>query len=110
MAGDGRSGAVRFDLPERDMREALLGLVVALVEIVKEALRLQALRRMEAGSLSSDEVERLGTALIELERAIESIKQDLGIADSVQAVRASLDRVVEDALDSLLHPQIASRS
>jgi len=93
-----------LDLDEKDLKSGILGLVVALTEIIKEALRLQAMKRMEAGSLTEDEVERLGEALMDLEGAIEKIKLEMGISESVKAVRDGLDRVVEEAIDRMLNP------
>lgn len=93
-----------LDLDEQDLKSGVLGLVVALVEIIKETLRLQALRRMEAGSLTPAEVERLGEALLDLEAAIEKIKVELGVTESVKAVRDGLDQAVEDIVGSLLNP------
>lgn len=93
------------DLDEKDLKSGILGLVVALVEIIKETLRRQALRRMESGSLTEAEVERLGNALMELDAAIEKIKLEMGIAESVKAVRDGLDGVVDEILDTMLNPE-----
>ena len=92
------------DLDEKDLKNGILGLVVALVEIIKETLRLQALRRMESGSLTEAEVERLGNALMELDAAIEKIKLEMGIAESVKAVRDGLDGAVQAVVDTILNP------
>ena len=92
------------DLDEKDLKSGVLGLVVALVEIIKEMLRHQALRRMEGGSLTLAEVERLGNALMELDAAIEKIKLEMGIAESVKAVRDGLDGAVQDVVDTMLNP------
>lgn len=93
-----------LDIAEDDLKNGVLGLVVALVEIIKEALRLQSLKRLEGGTLTEAEVERLGEALMDLEAAIEKIKMEMGIAESVKAVRNGLDRVVDGVMDSLLGP------
>jgi hypothetical protein len=93
-----------LDIAEEDLKSGVLGLVVALVEIIKEALRLQALKRMEGGSLTEAEVERLGEALMDLDAAIEKIKLEMGITESVKAVRDGLDRAVDDAIDGILNP------
>ncbi len=45
--------AIRLD--EKNLKSGLLGLVVALVEIIQELLERQALRRIEGGSLSEIE-------------------------------------------------------
>jgi hypothetical protein len=52
-------------------------LVLAVCEIVRELLERQALRRMEAGTLSPEQVERLGQALIALEAQFEEIREAL---------------------------------
>jgi DNA-binding PucR family transcriptional regulator len=85
-----------INLDEENLKEGLLGLVVALVEIIQELLERQALRRIESGSLSEAEVERLGEALYELKEALDRIKADNGIEDAVRSVRDGLDQVAED--------------
>jgi len=92
------------DLDQKDLKNGILGLVVALVEIIKETLRHQALRRMQSGSLTEVEIERLGEALMELDAAIEKIKLEMGIAESVKTVRDSLDEAVQDVVDTILNP------
>ncbi|MFQ5873395.1 MAG: gas vesicle protein K [Dehalococcoidia bacterium] len=94
-----------MNIDEKDLKNGVLGLVVALVEIIKETLRLEALRRMEGGSLTDEEVERLGEALMDLDTAIEKIKVEIGITESVKAVRDDLDRLVDDILDTMLNPE-----
>lgn len=84
---------------EDNLKEGLLGLVVALVEIIQELLERQALRRMEGGRLTEDEIERLGQSLYELDEAIERIKRENGIEDSVESVREGLDNVADELLD-----------
>ncbi len=54
-----------INLDEDNLKDGLLGLVVALVEIIQELLERQALRRMESGCLSDAGIERLGEALYE---------------------------------------------
>ena len=93
------------NIDEKDLKNGVLGLVVALVEIIKEALRLQAVKRMEGGSLTDEEIERLGEALMDLDEAIEKIKVEIGITESVRAVRDDLDRVVDDLVNTMLNPE-----
>ena len=93
-----------IDLDEANFKHGILGLIIALVEVIRDALRLQAFRRMEGGSLTEDEIERLGGALMDLDIALDQIKQDHGIADAVQQVRDGLDDVVDEVLDKMLNP------
>ena len=90
-----------INLDERSLKEGLLGLVIALVEIIGEALKHQALGRVEVGSLTPEETERLGRALMALDEAIAQIKEEAGIAQAVQSVRDGLDHLVEDMLAPL---------
>ncbi len=94
-----------IDISEDNLKHGVLGLVLALVEIIRDALRLQALRRMESGILTEVECERLGQALIELDHAIEEIKQEQGIAESVKSVRDGLDDIVDDVIDKMVNPE-----
>jgi len=92
-------------IDEDNLKDGLLGLVVALVEIVQELLERQALRRMENGKLSEEETERLGQALSELSAALEKIKADNNIEDAVETIRAGLDDVADDLIDQFMDPE-----
>ncbi|MGW0231275.1 gas vesicle protein GvpJ [Actinopolymorpha singaporensis] len=57
--------------PEEGDREAgVAGLVVFVVDLVRQLLERQALRRMDAGELTSTQVERLGRSLMALEQQV----------------------------------------
>ena len=94
-----------INLDEDNFKHGILGLVIALVEIIRDALRLQAFKRMDGESLTEDEIERLGEALMDLDTALDQIKQEHGIADAVQQVRDGLDDVVDEVLDKMLNPE-----
>lgn len=94
-----------IDIDADNLKHGVLGLVIALVEIIRDALKIQAFKRMEGGSLKEDEVERLGEALMDLDLAIEQIKQEQGIGQSVQSVREGLDNIVDDVLDQIINPE-----
>ncbi len=93
------------DIDENSLKQGVLGLVIALVEIIKDALQLQAVKRMEGGSLTEEEVERLGEALMDLDIAIDEIKQEQGVTDSVKSVRDGLDNIVDEVIDQFLNPE-----
>ena len=94
-----------IDIDEDNLKHGVLGLVIALVEVIRDALKIQAFKRMEGGSLKEDEVERLGEALMDLDTAIEQIKQEQGVGQSVQSVRDGLDNIVDDVLDKMINPE-----
>jgi len=94
-----------IDIDEDNLKHGLLGLVIALVEIIKDALNLQAIKRMEGGTLSEEEMERLGEALQDLDIAIEEIKKEQGVTESVKSVRDGLDSIVDEVLDKMINPE-----
>ena len=93
------------DIDEKSLKHGVLGLVIALVEVIRDALKLQAMKRMEGGSLTEEEMERLGQALMDLDIAIEEIKEEQGIVESVRSVRDGLDDIVDDVLDRMINPE-----
>ncbi len=60
-----------------DAGNGLGRLVVVLLEIIRELLERQALRRMDAGTMSAAEVERLGQSLIDLDLRLAEIREAL---------------------------------
>jgi hypothetical protein len=54
-------------------------LVLALVEFLRQLLERQAIRRMEQGTLSEEEVERLGRALMRLEETVHDMARRFGL-------------------------------
>lgn len=94
-----------IDIREDNLKQGVLGLVMAVVEIIRDALRTQALRRVEGKTLTDEETERLGRALMDLDAAIDGIKQEMGIAEAVQSVRDGLDDLVDDVMRQALDPR-----
>ena len=63
------------------VENGLARLVLSIIELVRRLLEKQALRRMDAGNLSEEEIERLGTALMKLEEKMGEMKQVFGLTD-----------------------------
>jgi hypothetical protein len=59
----------------------LAKLVLTLVELLRQLLERQALRRIEAGSLDDEEVERLGQTFLKLNARMEELKRAFGLED-----------------------------
>jgi hypothetical protein len=75
----------RIDIDPADLERGLAGLVLTLVEFLRQVLERQAIRRMEGGTLSDDEVERVGVALMRLEQKIGEIAEQFGLdRDDIQ--------------------------
>lgn len=63
------------------VENGLAKLVLSIVELVRRLLEKQALRRMDAGNLSDEEIERLGSALMKLEEKMAELKHVFGLSD-----------------------------
>ncbi|TME28526.1 MAG: gas vesicle protein K [Chloroflexi bacterium] len=79
---------VRGTLPDRinvdpeGLEQGLAQLVLTLVEFIRQLLERQAVRRMEGGSLTEEEVERVGLALMKLEEKVHQLAEQFGIQPS----------------------------
>ena len=91
---DAGNGQLADRLPELDevfpqrlnadgdrVERGLAQLVLTLIELLRQLLERQALRRVEGGTLSEDEVERLGQTLMRLEARMEELKREFGLRD-----------------------------
>jgi gas vesicle protein GvpK len=61
------------------VEHGLANLVLALVEFLRQLLERQAVRRMEGGTLTDEEVERMGLALMRLEQKVHEMARSFGI-------------------------------
>ena len=66
--------------PER-VERGLAQLVLTLVELLRQLMERQALRRIDAGSLSDDEIERMGQTFMKLEQRMGELKREFGLED-----------------------------
>lgn len=73
--------APRIALKQDDVKNGLAKLVLTLVELLRELLERQAIRRMEAGSLTEVEVERLGNTFLQLNEQMAHLKREFGLKD-----------------------------
>lgn len=69
----------RIDANPEDVEAGLGKLVLTLVEFLRQVLEHQAVRRMEGGTLSDEEIERLGLSLMRLQERLEEIKKEFGL-------------------------------
>lgn len=69
----------RIDVDPEDVGKGLAQLVLTLVEFLRELLERQAVRRMEGGTLSDEEVERMGIALMRLEEKVVELAGQFGL-------------------------------
>lgn len=59
----------------------LAKLVLTLVELIRKLVEKQAMRRVDGGSLTEDEIERLGETLMKLEMKMEELKKHFNLTD-----------------------------
>jgi Gas vesicle protein K len=76
---DALTGRVSAD-PE-NVERGLAQLVLTIVELLRQLMERQALRRVEAGGLDDETVERLGRTLMALESRMDELKQVFGLDD-----------------------------
>ena len=78
----GRPGRnARLNLDENGAKNGLGQLVLTLVKLLHELLERQAIRRIEAGSLSDQQIERLGLTLMRQAQEIERLRKEFGLED-----------------------------
>jgi hypothetical protein len=76
-----RAERPRLVLEPGNVERGLVKLVLALIELVRQLMEKQAMRRIEAGSLAPQEIERLGCSLMEVEATIHKLQAQFGIDD-----------------------------
>lgn len=71
----------RINVDPEKVENGLARLALTLIEVLRKVLEHQAIRRMEGGSLSEQEVERLGFALLRLHDRMQELKNVFGLSD-----------------------------
>ncbi len=66
--------------PER-VEQGLAQLVLTLVELIRQLMERQAIRRLEGGTLTAEQEEALGTALMRLAEKMDEMKEHFGLTD-----------------------------
>jgi hypothetical protein len=75
------NAALRIDADPEHVERGLAGLVLTVVDLLRELMERQALRRMEGGTLSDEEVERLGQAFMKLNERMDELKTEFGLTE-----------------------------
>ena len=77
--GDALSRRINAD-PE-GVERGLAQLVLTIVELLRQLMERQALRRVEAGGLTDEQIDRLGETLMLLSERMDELKEDFGLTD-----------------------------
>jgi hypothetical protein len=72
----------RIDANADTIERELLKLVLTIVELVRQLMERQAIRRMDQGDLSTAQVEELGLGLMRLEEAMTALREQFGLSAS----------------------------
>ena len=80
-AEDARRVPARIAADPEKVEQGLAKLVLTLIELIRRLLEKQALRRMEGGTLSDEEIERMGQTFIKLDEKMKELKSVFGLDD-----------------------------
>ncbi len=72
--------APRWNADPEEVQRSVARLLLAIVEFLRKLMEKQAIRRMEAGTLEEEEIEKLGLALMRLEETLHDIAARFGLA------------------------------
>ena len=70
----------RIELSSDNIEQGLAKLVLTLIDFLRQLLERQAIRRMEGGVLSDQEIEEMGEALMKLEAKIRELSEQFGLS------------------------------
>ena len=71
----------KLKLTPENADSGLAKLVLTLVELIRKLVEKQAMRRVDGGSLTDEEIERLGETLMKLEMKMEELKKYFNLTD-----------------------------
>lgn len=69
----------RFEANPQDVERSLAKLVLSLVEFLRQVMERQAVRRMDEDTLTPDEIESMGVALMKLEETLHEMAERFGL-------------------------------
>ena len=71
----------RIELEPGKIEQGMVKLVLAVVELLRQVMEKQAMRRIEAGGLGEDDVDRLGVSFMQIEATIQALQARFAIDD-----------------------------
>lgn len=70
----------KWNADPEEVQKSVAKLVLTLVEFLRQLLERQAIRRMESGTLTAEETEAIGTALMKLEETVAELAARFGLS------------------------------
>jgi len=71
----------RINIDAQSVEQGLAKLVLTIIEFIRRLLEKQAIRRVEGGNLTPEQVEDLGLALMKLESKLQELKTQFGLSE-----------------------------
>ncbi|HEY6962007.1 MAG TPA: gas vesicle protein K [Gaiellaceae bacterium] len=72
----------RIEADPEKVEQGLAQLVLTLIELLRQLMERQALRRLEQGTLDDEQVERLGLTFMRLAERMDELKAEFGLEDA----------------------------
>ncbi len=72
----------RVNADPEELERGLAQLVLTLIELLRQLMERQALRRIDGGTLTAEEVERLGRTFLALSQRMDELKEAFGLTDA----------------------------
>lgn len=85
----------RVALDPDKVENGLAQLVLSLLELIRQLVEKQAMRRIEGGSLTDDQIEKLGDTLMRLERQMQDLKVHFNV-DSLNIDLGPLGPLIDE--------------
>jgi hypothetical protein len=71
----------RVNADPESVERGLAQLVLTIVELLRQIMERQALRRIDGGTLSEEQIERLGRTFMELDKRLEELREEFGLTE-----------------------------
>lgn len=71
----------RINADPENVEQGLAKLVLTLIELIRKLMEKQAIRKLEKGNLTDEEIEKMGETFIKLEEKMEELKAIFGLKD-----------------------------
>jgi uncharacterized protein YjiS (DUF1127 family) len=71
----------RLNADPEQVEKGLAQLVLTLVELLRQLMERQALRRMDNGTLTDEQIERLGDTFLKLDRRMQELTEHFGLEE-----------------------------
>jgi Gas vesicle protein K len=89
----------RINADPDNVARSLAGLVLAILELLRELLERQAIRRVDSGTLTPSQVEKLGLTLMELKDRLAKLREAFGITEADLGLPPSVVKELREAAE-----------